>query len=44
MADEQPVLPVRIAVVEDNPADVYLLQKTLQKIELNCRFFHCARA
>jgi two-component system, chemotaxis family, response regulator Rcp1 len=32
--------PIHIAVVEDNPTDIYLLQKVLEKAQLHCVIEH----
>ncbi len=40
MSFESAERPARIAVVEDNEADVYLLQKALQRAQVNHEFYH----
>lgn len=40
MTETDTALPIRIAVVEDNPADVYILRKALQEIGLRCTVDH----
>jgi CheY-like chemotaxis protein len=40
MSQERTRPPVRIVVVEDNPADVYLLQRALQRAQLTFTLDH----
>jgi CheY-like chemotaxis protein len=40
MSETDAALPIRIAVVEDNPADLYILRKALQEIGLRFTVDH----
>ncbi len=40
MSTESTERPARIAVVEDNAADVYLLQKALQQAQVSYDLYH----
>jgi len=35
MSPTDPSVPIRIAVIEDNPTDMYILQKVLEKAQLH---------
>jgi CheY-like chemotaxis protein len=42
MSETDATLPIRIAVVEDNPADLYILRKALQELGLRFTVDHLA--